>query len=370
MNLTAQVSQFPLFLVTIALAYAAFKLRQRMHHVEFFACHLAALLKRNLPVVDGLRLLAEDAAMGLRRRLLRVAQAVSEGRPLWTALERERGWFPAAFVAAARAGEETGSLARILPEVARALRAESDTRTHFLAYLAYATFLLSYIATASTGSAIYVLPSFARVLGDLGSDPHSSLLDWADGVLAAAWVFFSLLGIAMIHAELIQPRLARWALFRAPWDFLLHSVPGVGRLLAHSCCARYAGVLAALLESGVPTADALDVAARSEAQTVMRRRFHRAAKTLRTGVSLGESLRRARVTEPLPWCAAAAEGTGRVPAALAEAGRLLEARVHTELGIARRMALPAIVLILGGVVGILCVSTFHMLARITQATLW
>lgn len=370
LNLLFSLLWIPTLLIPLVLAFLAFRLRQRTHEVEFLSLHLCALLRRNLPLADGVSTLAEEAALGLRRRLRRIARHLSEGRPLWKGLEAERGYFPASFLTVARAGEESGTLARLLGDFGRNIRAEAEFRTRLLGYLSYATLLLFYVGGAAGGVFTQVGPSISKVLSDLGVTGSLEVLEWAQAVIPVIWAGFALVGLALIHSELVQPRLARFALFRAPWDGLILLVPGLSDLTRCSSAARWARVLSALLTSGMPTAEAVETAGRAESHFFLRRRCLRAAAGVREGKTLGEAIRRARFPEPLPWTAAAAEGGGRMPLALEEAAGLLEARVFASLALAQRVLLPVFVLLLGAVVGLMCTSVFHALTTILHHSMW
>jgi type IV pilus assembly protein PilC len=177
-------------------------------------------------------------------------------------------------------------------------------------------------------------------------------------------------GLALAYGALVHPPLSRFRPVRRATDFVLAAIPGVRRILRLSSAARYAGILATLLDARIPTARAVARAAQVEPNSRLAGPYTLAAGEVERGTALGEALRRARVPEPLPWLVAAAEGSGRVPAALREAGAALEARLLTSLALLRRASLPALVLLLGLTVGATASVVFQTLTASLREAMW
>ncbi len=363
-----EILLYPTLLVPLLLAACSFRLRQRMHHLDFLARHLSALLQRNLPLVGGLEALAGDASLGLARRFRRIAKALRTGKSFWMALDAERGWFPAPFTAVTRAGEETGALAGLIVPAAATIKAESEFRVHLFGYLAYATFLLWYLSLTANTVHVYVWPSLGMSLGTAGAFPPG--LELGLWIAQALWAGLTAVGIVLVYVELVHPHLGRFLPFGFLGDLVMTWTPGLGRLVRRSSAARHARVLAVLLEAGLPTGEALDRAARAESHGGLRRRYTRVAESVRQGATLGESFRRGGLPEPLPWLAAAAEGGGLVPEALRSAATALEARLLSTLALVQRTMLPALVLTVGFAVGCIGAAMFQALTDLLREYMW
>lgn len=348
-----------------ALVWLTLRHRQRNLEVEFLSHHLCALLRRNLSLAIGLEALAQEAALGLRRRLLRLSERLRAGTSLADSLARERSWIPAEIVTVTRAADHAGALARVLGPATAALRARADLVLHLYAGFAYAGVVLTYVLTADAW-----ITRFA-VTTDFASPPVPSVPSGLEqGMAVAAWSL--LLGLAawVLWLEFVRERLRAWRWLRQPIDALAGCLPIVSGMARRTSAARYAGVLAALLKAGVAPTQAFTAAAEAEPNDWLRRRLERATDAVRTGIPAAEAMRRAGLPEPLPWLAGAADGTAGFPDALQRAAEDLTAGVLHRMALLRRVTTPALILLLGLLVGLTGNRLFSLLRFRMEEILW
>jgi type IV pilus assembly protein PilC len=93
-----------------------------------FSRQMAISLRAGIPLIDGIRVVRQQAISGVFRKTLDdVATRLQEGMPLWAALGRHPRVFFDLYVETVRAAEDSGQLATILDRLARDLETSQAT---------------------------------------------------------------------------------------------------------------------------------------------------------------------------------------------------------------------------------------------------
>jgi type IV pilus assembly protein PilC len=140
-------------------------------------------------------------------------------------------------------------------------------------------------------------------------------------------------------------------------DRTLLKLPAIGKLIHLSAIERFCRVLAALVHTGVPLPDAVQVAADSTNNT----EFQQKLATAREAMMRGEGLARPiQVTGIFPPAARqmirVGEATGSLDAQLEAAAKFYERELNYALKKFTDMFEPAIILIVGGVVAFVAIA--------------
>jgi general secretion pathway protein F len=141
------------------------------------------------------------------------------------------------------------------------------------------------------------------------------------------------------------------------WHRLLLAIPGVGSIRIQAATARMAHSLSALLESGVPIAPAIDLAARATSDAELEARLRRARGAISAGQPLSAALEGSHATTlTAVRLVRAGEESGRLPAMLAHAARIEQQRVDQAIRAAVRMLEPSILLLFAGMVAVIAAA--------------
>lgn len=216
-----------------------------------FLHELAVLLEAGLPVHEALAHLHAGASAGSAYGKIVTAlhAEVLRGLPLSQAMEMQ-AVFPATLIGMVRAGEESGQLEGILHEAAAVATEDHVLRESLRNALAYPLFLLAATGFSMLLMTVFVLPIFATLLRDLGTElplPTRVLLAAAD-VAAAQPYLAVLLAVGLCVAVLL---LLCIPMLRIYADGLLLRLPVFGTFVCLAAWQMILRTLAMLLRSGI-----------------------------------------------------------------------------------------------------------------------
>jgi len=328
---------------------------------------LGDLLESGLSAGRALHAFEELAPHGWRDALPHIRQSVREGRTLAAALANAPIEIPGLVIGIAQAGEAGAGIGPAIRRAADLTEATAEMRAAVRSALAYPLVVAVAGVSAITILVTVVLPRFARILGDIGQTlPASTRI-----VLRAAEIGrLSALPLLVVGGATV----AAWRAWvrtdsgRLRWHQSLLALPGVGSIRQGAATARMAHSLSALLESGVPIATAIDLAARATSDAALESRLRRA----RSGIAAGQSLSHALAADDAATPTAirlirAGEESGRLPAMLGHAARLEQRRVDDVTRAAVRMLEPALLLLFAGMVAVVAAALLQAIYSVRPA---
>jgi len=317
---------------------------------------LASLLPAGMPLARALGSSGSLAAPGMAAVLADVRQRVERGSALHAALAAHAGVFPPVYVGLVRAGERSGTLDAAFQRLAAQLEREEQLRARLLSAAIYPALLAVVGAVAVVVLLLFVLPRFADLLTETGAElPRSTaaLLDTA----AAARRWWPLGVTTMLIGGLTLGAARRTAGGRRAIAAGLLRVPVLGALRRQLLAARTARLTGTLIGGGAPLLAALDDAAESLADPLVRDETLRVRARVREGVALHRALAEGGLFPALlPQLVAVGEESGDLATFLLKAADLFDERAERTL--ARLVALlePAMIVGFGGIVGFVALS--------------
>ncbi|MGC8509145.1 MAG: type II secretion system inner membrane protein GspF, partial [Thiomonas sp.] len=316
-----------------------------------FTRQMAGLLVSGLPVEKALAALAEDADRAEVGNLLsNLKSEVSAGHSFGAALGQYPREFAPIYRALVNAGEDSGDLGLVMERLADYLEDRQALRGKMVQAFAYPAIVVLVAVTVVVMLLTYVVPQVVGVF----QGAHQKLPLLTVGLIAVSdflrawgWLLLAVLvigGIVFAQAmKLPGPRLA--------FDGFLLRSPLFGRLVRGLNTARFASTLAILGAAGVPILRALQAAADTLSNTVLKADAEEAIALVREGASLAQSLALHKRFPPvLITFVRLGEQTGTLPQMLERA-----AVQHAQEVQRRAMALttilePLLILVMGGMV--------------------
>lgn len=327
----------------------------------------ATLVRSGLPIEEALRAVSEQCEKArLKSMLLAVRSRIMEGQSLASALAAFPRAFPDLYRATVSAGEQSGHLDLVLDRLADYTENRQAVRSKVMLSLIYPV-LVIVVALLVVGLLLaYVVPQVVSVFQDSGE----ALPLLTRGLIAVSdfardWGLL-LLALAVIAAIAWRLLLRREGVKRA-WHRFLLRVPLVSRLIRGMNAARFARTLSILAESGVPVLDALRISAEVVTNLPMRAAVENAARQVREGASLHQSLNRSGYFPPMTiHLIASGESSGRLETMLERAAmsqeRELESVIQTILGLFG----PFLILVMGGVVLLIVLAILLPIFNLNQ----
>jgi type IV pilus assembly protein PilC len=204
----------------------------------------------------------------------------------------------------------------------------------------------------------FVVPNFAELYRSMNADlPVPTQILIAIGTTARGYV---LLGFAVLAAALVAFRY--WA--RTPSgaesvDRFLMRIPFAGEVWLKYQVAQFSRVLGTLLVGGIPLMQALDTSADSLGTQVLKKVLQQAAKLVREGQALSQSLRQTKIFPSLSIdMIEVGESTGALPAMLSSVAEFYEDDVSTRVTAALSLIEPVIMIFMGLFVAFVLISLY------------
>ena len=327
---------------------------KKISHADIldFTNGLCTLVDARVPIDKALRLLdgvTESSAM--RELVLNLLRDVKEGKSLAQAMETHSHVFSSMYVNIVRAGEEGGSLHELLPDLTDFLETSAKTRQAVISAMIYPVVLLVTGIISVFLLLIFVVPQFAVMFEDVGTEIPSSaafLLSLSNFVQSYGYLFV----IAAVICIYLWKRLDRDPQTKLQKDGFLLSLPLVGTLILYRECAVFARTLGALIGAGIPLIQALRISREVIANSVLTSHLLKVEEDVRGGSGLGISLERTnRFPTLLHQLVAVGEESGRTSDILLKTAATFDTYVRNQMSALVSALQPALIIFLAIAVG-------------------
>jgi len=327
---------------------------------------LVVAVEKQFPLVPFLETLADEAGGSWRWKVRGLAELIEAGTSIPDALEAMPGVLPDDTVAMIRIGAQTGNIAGALREAARlARRSGEEPSVHILWTLVYLAGVVLALASISTFIVIFIIPKFKAIFN--GFDVRLPALTEAVIHLcdnfAAYWFFAFPLVVVSI--------LCFWSIMSVGLELMgLGPIWGRPRWLSSQLWPRLKSpvllrCLSVAIEGGRPIPEALQLLADRQPDIDFRIRLLEIATEVSRGDNCWIVLHAARMLKRgEPALLEAAERVGNLVWALRGMADSIERRAEYRYQIVLELIDPFLVLCLGGMVGLFCISMFLPLVEL------
>ena len=331
--------------------------------------NLADLLNAGADMRTALAILGGRATRPASAALCRnLAGDIGGGEALDIAFTRHvgrRGPLVGALVAA---GEAAGDLSGGLNRAADLIQAKLKLQEKLTSILAYPAFVLVSTVAAITILLLFVIPTLAPLTADTGAEPPLSLAIMI-GLSEALRGNLAALGIASGALVAVTLIAARAGLLQRLIDRIL--LEGPARRTANSLVfGGFSIAIGGMLSAGAPMSETLRLAIRAVGSPLARRRLEPVLHEVRQGESLSTALERVRgFPSAISRLAAVGEATGALGPMLTRAGRLEEETAIRRIEQIGQILGPALIVGLGGLVGLVMASLLSGVSELGGAAL-
>jgi type IV pilus assembly protein PilC len=317
-----------------------------------FNQELLALIKSGLPVLRIWDLLIERAGhAGFQRTLRDVREDIRGGASASEALAKHPVYFPELHVATVKAGEQSGNLPEVLQRYVAYLKLMLGLRQKVMKAISYPIVLIA-IGLAVIGFLLtYVMPTFVSVYGEA-----AKTLPWATQVLLDL-VSHAESRIVPAAVVIIGIMLGAHAYYstsggQLTLDRLMLKLPVVGLIVVKHNTVQLTRTLGTILAGGTPLVDALQGARGAISNRWISHAMSRAVSEIHEGTTLADALDRPKVLPKLAIeMVSVGEETGSLDSMLRDVAEFYEADLDTRLTQLTTWIEPALLLVMGVLVG-------------------
>jgi len=333
--------------------------------LAFLTKELALLLEAGLRVDRGIELLAKTAEKPALRELLQtIAGDLKNGKKISQAFGRHDTVFDPLYINLIKIAEETGRLAEVFKGLATDLAYRQELSNKIKQAMSYPLVILAVCILSIVFIFNVVVPNLAGMFHDKDNLPvyTTMLLGLSDWMINYQWFLFA--GIAASVTALV--RFSGHPAVKHQLESILLSLPLLRQATLQTARIRFNDALALMLQSGVVIDRALQMAAGSVANHLIRAELMIACDKIKHGARLSQALGQTQLY-PVYFASILAVGE--------EAGEL--ARVFSEIAnrsrdnfnqwVARMTTIiePLMILVMGAIVGTVVVI---MMLSITATT--
>jgi type II secretory pathway component PulF len=326
-------------------------------NVTIFSRQLASLIKSGVPILRGIKIIADQSDnLAFRRILNEIHSQVTEGKALSDILPRYPKVFPPLYVAMVRSGETSGTLQEVLMRIADYRQKQEQMLSQVRAALAYPAIM----AVTGIGTIIFmltfVMPRLMRIFSKMGQElpfPTQMLITTSE-YLQRGWlgIIIGVIVFVFLVKQTTRSRTQRLALSR-----LKLQIPFWGAFILKNELARFNRTLELLLKSSISILKAIRVAIPVLDNDAIKEELARCSKDLEEGGSFGKSLEKSKLFPGfMTSLISVGEEAGRLDEALSEIASSYERDTDETLKILTSLLEPVIILLMGLIVGFIVIA--------------
>jgi len=333
--------------------------RVKAKHLAVFSRQFAVMLEAGLPLIRTLAALTEQADHPEMQRVLPLIRAdVEAGNSFSTSLGKHTGVFPPLMVGMVAAGEASGSLPKTMHLIGTNYDKEAKLKSKVFSAMLYPMIVLCLAIVMLIGMLLFIVPTFASVFANLGGElplPTRMMVMMSDfmkiAILPLIVVVFVFLWWWRKHKndDAIRNFL----------DPLKLKIPIMGPFVKKISLARFSRTFSALLSSGVPMLQCLEMTSVTVGNKVLSRAILNVREAVRNGRPLAAPMAQETVfPSMLTQMVGTGEETGNISGMMDRVADYYDQEVDTTAESLSSILEPIMIVGLALVIGSMVVSMY------------
>lgn len=328
-------------------------------HVTLLTRQLATLIDAGLPLLRSLSILYDQQKPGKLKNILdELVNDVQSGTTFSEGLAKHPKAFDKLYVNMVRAGEVGGMLEVVLNRLADFAERREALARKVKGAMIYPIMVLLVASGVVTFLLIKVVPTFGEIFSDLGGalpKPTQFLVNVSEALKTSALKIL-LYAVGIIVAIRL---IFKIELVRAIKDRIVLKLPLFGTLTRKIGVARFSRTLGTLITSGVPILQSLSIVKETIANRVIANAVGEVHDSIREGETIAGPLEESGAFPPMAVnMIDVGEETGNLDSMLLKIADIYDAEVDVAIGGLLQMLEPAMMVVLGGIVGFIVISMY------------
>ncbi len=338
-----------------------------MRALVIFTRQFATIIKAGIPILEGLRVLVDQAEdLNLKNALGQIVHDVESGSSLSAALTKHPGIFSELYINTVVAGESAGILDKVLLRLSDMLEDDMETRANISAALRYPIMVVIALIIAVIVLTVFVIPQFTRMYASANAKlplptqimmvtGHILRYYWYLVIISAGVLFFA----ARVFISTVSGRFL--------WDSLKLKIPVFGKLYTKITMLRFASMLSVLYQAGLPILKTMDIVGMTIGNAVLSREIEKIKRGVADGRGIsGGILDSAFFPRLVGYMVSVGEKSGALPLMLDSLCEFFELEVKTMVRNLTSLIEPLMTAILGIVVMGMALSIFLPMWNMVQ----
>ncbi|MHB8860446.1 MAG: type II secretion system F family protein [Minisyncoccota bacterium] len=337
--------------------------------ISRLAKNLSAMLKAGLSLARALSVTERQSSnKHLKAIAVSLSESIRKGSSFHEALAAFPNVFSDLFVAMAKAGEESGSLADSLSAVGTQMERSDELVRKIKGAMIYPAIVITAVLIVGVLMLIYVVPTLTSTFTQLGVQvPLATRV-----VVAISNFLVGNLVLVLVSMVVLVVGGVAFVRSRFGGNIVLISalhMPVVNELIRETYTARAARTLSSLLSSGVPVLEALSITKEVVGAPAFARVIEEAEAHVRKGELLSVAFSEHTKLYPLLMSdmLAVGEETGNVTDMLRQVAEFYEADVAEKTKDLSTIIEPVLMLVIGAGVGVFAVAMIAPIYSLSSA---
>jgi type IV pilus assembly protein PilC len=322
-----------------------------------FSRQLATFIRVGVPITDAIKLLQGASGSGAFRAALEdIFVDLEAGEAFSSAIARHPSVFDELYVDMVRAAEYSGTLDRVLIQVAAYLQRQDTALKKLRSAMIYPAVILVLAIGVCTVLIVFVLPNFVSIFHEFNATlPLPTRILLGVGVFAQKWRIEIVVGLFVVIAGTL-------AIMNSPpgrvfWDHAILRLPVIGTIVVYSIIERFTRTLATMLAAGIPISQTFEVAIASSGNIRYRRGLESVKERMMNGDGFSAPLDATGLFAPMMIrMIRVGEETGTLDSSLEQIADFLSEEMDYKVRNMIALMEPSLVIAVGGAVGFVAIS--------------
>jgi type IV pilus assembly protein PilC len=327
----------------------------------FFFRQMAFMLRAGLPILQALELAkTQMSSARLRLTIKLILKDIESGSALSSAMRKHQDVFSNMAVSLIVAGENTGNLDEIMERLAIHLEKKAALRSHMINAMIYPTIVFLVAIGVGAFMSLKIIPKFADFLlaqGRVLPASTQSLIDFSAYIQTnGLYIIGVFIAFIIVLLLIYQTKRGRYLI-----DSITLRFPIFGDMITKGSMAQMTWGFSTLLRSGVTVFDALKITAELINNRVFSDQLIAGSDQVLNGKDMASSLQHPQMPVLVLQMITVGEKTGSLDRILQELGSYYEQLLDAAIKRLSAMIEPAMILLIGGMVGFVYYAFFQAL---------
>ena len=334
--------------------------------IALFTRQLSTMMGAGVPLLTAFEIAGKGHAKPAMTQLMQdLRHDIEAGSSLQQAFRQFPHLFDELYCNLVAAGEQAGIVQELLARLASHQEKAIALRRQLRGALMYPLAIIAVAVLVTAVILTVVVPAFRQVFDSFGAPlPLPTLLVMELSSLLVQswyWLLAALLGVIV----LLRRAWRRWPRLRRQVQLQALRIPLFGPLIRRAAIARWTRTLAAMFAAGVPLLDTLGLVGAAANHALYQEATVRIEREIRAGGSLALAMGHSGVfPELLTQLALIGEESGALDAMLTRAADMIEAEIDGTVAILTSLLEPALMVVLGVLVGGLVIALYLPIFRL------
>ena len=332
-----------------------------------FTQELTILLRARMTLLDSLELLAkQENNLHFQKIQKSIIKSLENGQCFSESLAKYPKLFDQFYVNLIRVGELTGQLDDMLLRISSYLGKIEEVKRKSIQAISYPVLVILISVLCVGFLLIYVIPTFSEIFREYEADLPwiTKMILWVSQMISGKIYYFISSGVLLL---LLFNILKQSQYFNKELNYLIFSLPLLGKILRKYDIFQFSHTLNALLGNGVSMVKSLEILSLTARSYHLKNDINNMKNFVLRGEKVCDALLRSKIFPlSVAQIMAIGEEAGEMPFVLEKLADHLGKEIDSTVEIYSNVIEPVLILVIGSIVGLILLSIYLPLFNISN----